>query len=456
MYNAESYGKTIGFGLFYIMAGMHMKKIAFSGVITIFICITLLMLTAFIPRKSIQKNMEKSAEYFSSHPLFDHVTANAFLSRQDNYADCILTNIIYCIDNNNLVKSLVSASYYNPVDEPVNDSFFYVVNNDVSPNVEYSRYWHGSMVLLRPMYIFADIVQIRIIIGIIILILTLIFEILLFRNGLKTFGICYIISLLAMSAWMSAICIEYAMPFLILSVELVAFEVAINRGANKEMALLMTLLCSAIVTAFMDFLTTETITFTVVYCLFIISKAKSNELKELKEEFRFFIQSGVVWTIGYSAMYALKWLISIVVLGKDSFMESIQMVALRINGAATLGNEQGAMVVSNWERISGALWRNIGCIFPFRDELSLRGTLVAFAICAFIVFSLWYVFRNEKNHNICICLLWVSLIPYIRFLMINNHSYIHFFFTYRAQLVVVVAVLYMAVINVKGMFGRKK
>ena len=80
-----------------------MKKVLISGTATIVICIALLFLTALIPQNALQKNMERSSDYYNNHQLFDHVTDYMFLSRQDNYADCILTNIIYHIDKNNLV-----------------------------------------------------------------------------------------------------------------------------------------------------------------------------------------------------------------------------------------------------------------------------------------------------------------------------------------------------------------
>lgn len=109
------------------------------------------------------------------------------MSRQDNYADCILTNIIYHIDSENILTSILSASYYNPDGEEVNESFSYAVNNPanvsgndkVVPNVDYSRYWHGSMVLLRPLFMFFDI---RMILGIMILLLTVWFLYLLIRE----------------------------------------------------------------------------------------------------------------------------------------------------------------------------------------------------------------------------------------------------------------------------------
>ena len=462
-----------------------MKKVLISGTATIVICIALLFLTALIPQNALQKNMERSSDYYNNHQTFDHVTDYMFLGRQDNYADCILTNIIYHIDQNDLVKSILSASYYNPEDEGVQTSFAYAVDNKVEPNVDYSRYWHGSMVLLRPLFVIFDIVGVRMVLGILILIMTVWFEVLLFKNHYSVFGVCYGIGLILVSVWMCAFCVEYAMPFVVMSVELPVLFVLLTRAYEKEdvqndkvkrdehklgnqkadehksdnfkpeVILWAVLACAGIVTAFVDFLTTETVTFTMAYILYLIVKNRHNQMKPIKEELICLIKSGIVWLVSYGLMIALKWVLALIVLGKDAFFNALSQAALRISGDATLGNVPGAEVVSNYERISGALWRNMGCIYPFKSTMSYGTSMIFILLVGLIVFSLWYLFREKTKSCINKVLAIVSLLPVMRFLVLNNHSYIHFFFTYRALLVSVVVIMYILTNCVSG-FVRKR
>lgn len=429
-----------------------MIKVVLCPVATIIICILLLFLTSLITQSALQKNMEKSAEYYSNHQMFDHITDYMFLSRQDNYADCILTNIIYHIDQSDLLHSVLQASYYNPEDESVAESFAYAVNHKVNANVDYSRYWHGSMVVLRPLFVFFDITGVRLVLGIAILILTVWFEILLFKNRYFYYGICYALGLLLVSVWMCAFCIEYAMPFVVMSVELPVLFLLLTKSFNKigkktvqrqEFVLWTVLSCAGVVTAFVDFLTTETITFTMAYVLYLIIKERYHQIKSLKEECLCFLKSGMIWFCSYAFMVLLKWMISLAVLGKEALFAALNQAALRINGDATLGNVIGAETVSDFERISGALWRNIGCIFPFKDEMSLKGTLLYVLLIGIVTFCIWYLFRKKQESCLNKMLLIVSALPFLRFLVLNNHSYIHFFFTYRALLVGVVVLLYV-------------
>ena len=462
-----------------------MKTVLISGTATIVICIALLFVTALIPQNALQKNMEKSSDYYNNHQMFDHVTDYMFLSRQDNYADCILTNIIYHIDQNNLAESILSASYYNPEDEGVQTSFAYAVGSKVEPNVDYSRYWHGSMVLLRPLFIIFDIAGVRMVLGILILIMTVWFEVLLFKNHYSVFGVCYGIGLILVSVWMCAFCVEYAMPFVVMSVELPVLFALLTRAYEKkdvqndkvkrdehklgnqkedehkldnfkpEVILWAVLACAGIVTAFVDFLTTETITFTMAYVLYLIVKNRHNQMRTVKEELIYLVKSGIVWLVSYGVMIALKWVLALIVLGKDAFFNALSQAALRISGDATLGNVTGAEVVSDYERISGALWRNIGCIYPFKSTMSYGTAMIFILLVGLVVFSIWYLFREKAKSCINKVLVMVSLIPVLRFLVLNNHSYIHFFFTYRALLVSVVVIMYILACYVNG-FVRKR
>lgn len=437
-----------------------MKKIKYvilSGIITAFICVFLLFTTAYIPQSAIQKQMKESAEYYSEHLLFDRVTPFSFLSRQDNYADCILTNIIYHIDSENILTSVLSASYYNPDGEEVNESFFDAVNNPanvsgndkVVPNVDYSRYWHGSMVLLRPLFMFFDIRMIRMILGIMILLLTVWFLYLLIREKYLFFACCYVVGLISVSAWMCGFCVEYTMPFLVMAVELPVLFLLMTRKVNnekdeyQEKILWCVLAASGIVTAFLDFLTAETLTFTVAYMLYLVMRNKRGQIRGFKKECVRMIKSGGVWGIAYTLMFFLKWIMACIFLGKDAFMDALRQAAFRMNGDATLGNVTGAETVSDSERIFGALWRNFACLLPFRDSMKMQTTVIALVVTVVVAFCIWYLFRTKKVNDINRLFGILAIIPVGRFIALNNHSYIHFFFTYRALLVTVVALVYV-------------
>ena len=155
------------------------------------------------------------------------------------------------------------------------------------------------------------------------------------------------------------------------------------------------------------------------------------------------IKSGAVWGISYALMFFLKWIMACIFLGKDAFVEALRQATFRMNGDATLGNVTGAETVSDGERIFGALWRNFACLLPFRDSMKVQTTMIVLVVTAVVAFCIWYLFRTKKVNDVNRLFGMLAIIPVVRFLVLNNHSYIHFFFTYRALLVTVVVLVYV-------------
>ncbi len=478
------------FYIIYLLPGIgiayynwNMKKIILTATTTIAICIGLLSVTALIPQSMIREEVSASADELLELELFDHVTHNVFVSRQDNYADAILVNITYNINSKNLIKSLVSMPYYNPESEAVNTSLRNVVDSELSPftdegelmdgYVDYSRYWHGSQVILRPFLTVMSLKTIRMILGMIVIALNiaLCISMLLGVSGVNAgtrttlhalLSICYAIALIIISVWMCVFCIEYVTTFLVMSIQLLTLY---SHRDDLNTTRLYTILCAGgIVTAFVDFLTTETITLTVPLLFYFIwveaaggRDATGVELGD-KRNWMTLLYGAVIWGVSYASMMGLKWIISMAVLGKAAFLDTLDKASLRIAGDATYGNIPGAEVVSNKEQITGALWRNLGCLFPMGQSLN-KGKVILFTLLAlFIIFAVWYLFHkklDEKSGQLTLILLVISAIPYVRFLVLNNHAYIHFFFTYRAQLATVTALLYLAVKDIPHALSRQ-
>ena len=78
----------------------------------------------------------------------------------------------------------------------------------------------------------------------------------------------------------------------------------------------------------------------------------------------------------------------------------------------------------------------------------------AVAVIAFIVPAFLYIFwfflrdksklhtKEKKDHSFFFICLILALIPILRFLVLSNHSYMHYFFTYRALMADVMIVTY--------------
>ena len=104
------------------------------------------------------------------------------------------------------------------------------------------------------------------------------------------------------------------------------------------------------------------------------------------------------------------------------------------------------------EQLKGAIWNNLGCLFLFKNQMT--GAQVLFGACVVIIVAAlaFYLFRGKEVHqNLFVPLLVLALVPYVRFLVLSNHAFRHYFFTYRTQIITVfVFLLFVAMDIVPG------
>ena len=454
-----------------------------SALVTVVVCVGFLFLTALIPQKAIQKNCEKSAEFYVTHALFEAKQGYESDHMTDNYADCILQNIIYQIDTQHPVHSSLQASYYQPEEENVDTAFYQAVFEGRISNVNYYRYWHGSMVILRPLFVLTDIQGVRMILGACVALMGILIIGLLCREKQVGLAVVYTIAMLVIDIQMLFRCIEYVMPFLVMQAVLIYVCVTCHNRCRKfpedAEAVIGSyhpmFLAAGIVTSFVDFLTTETITFTVPM-LFLLALCKPTRIsdnrvisrEDLKSKHKKWsglmtvVKAGCFWLIGYAGMFLAKWVICALCFGREALMESLQQAAVRVGGQVGASNNTNLSEAANgMERLYGAVWHNLASLFSMRGTL-VSGKAMVFAFGSLAVLAAFiYLFHIKKiNWNRYVPWFLLALLPYIRYLALSNHAYLHFFFTYRAQLITVMVVLLFTWENVKdgltGLVHRKR
>lgn len=78
----------------------------------------------------------------------------------DNYADAILLNILWNIDSKQPVLTSLDTKYCDSGDYGVNWGLHQALNGKKA-NCDYSRYWHGSVIFLRPLLLVTDVQGIK-------------------------------------------------------------------------------------------------------------------------------------------------------------------------------------------------------------------------------------------------------------------------------------------------------
>lgn len=390
-----------------------------------------LVLSALIPKTAIRENIYKSAVYLCEGELFGTLVEGVEPSRMDRYADSILLGIAYQYDREHPLTSVMWSSYYHDDFENENVNLLTAVTENREANQQYLRYWHGSIAIVRPLLLLFQIKQIYVMHGMVLFGLsgTLLWLLCRRKAYLQAGGVC--LGLLMTGAWFVPFSLEYTWTYLLMLVMSIAAVLLL--GQEKTISFGLFFMVSGMLTAYMDFLTSETLTLTVPLLLLL-------GMKEWASKIQFAVKSILAWGLGYVGMWLMKWLMASVVLSENVMPYVSQHVQERVGGNIGLNPIQFLIK---------ALWRNVSCLFPF--AYGAAGVIAGVGLVLFGIY-LGYVYRAKviDRQSIRIYAL-IGALPYFRYAVLRNHSYLHCFFTYRAQMASILSAVLILGLLTKGM-----
>lgn len=205
-------------------------------IIMIIIFIVALCMSAIIPKNTIQKNVKESEKQLEQQNLSEEV---GILKKTilDNYTDAVMINTAYSIDTNEILKSvMLDRRSYNPekelesadnikevVEQPV-EELKAVLNGTNNHYFKYARYWHGYLIILRPLLALFNYKTIRIISFIIIDILIGILTYLVYKKIDKWIAVILLIAFSIFSFQYAGLSLTY---FSVLAIALISSIIVI-------------------------------------------------------------------------------------------------------------------------------------------------------------------------------------------------------------------------------------
>lgn len=413
--------------------------------LTVALLLGLLLLSTQIPKTAIAPQMRTSAEYLCEHPLFGEAAEGVGSTKIDHYADAILLGIVWQMDGSAAFRSAMEASYYHSPYQNENENLRDAVEKDLPANQQYLRYWHGSAAFVRVLMSFLTLPQIylwhRILLG--GLLLALLLRLLLRRDWVLAIGIA--VGCVGSSLWLVPRSLEYTWVYLILLVQLhIVISPRFPRDWKKR---LVFFLVSGMVTNYLDFLTCETLTLLVPLLVLLwrdhawparetesgrqkspMPAHRPSNKEEKNAPWKALLGTAAVWLLGYAGMFLVKWLLAGIALGTSPLPYVLEHIEERTIGAGQVGFLAEFLL---------AIPRNFRSLFPL--DYGIMGLILGLAAIV-LLFYLGYVYHSKGfDGGLATRLLVVGLIPYLRYLGLANHSYIHYFFTYRAQMATLLA-----------------
>lgn len=410
-----------------------------------------LVCVSVIPRSLIREKSKESADYLMIrnehfYNVFgeDQVLGNPCFgdcSKVDQIADAILLSIAYHIDPEHPLETVLIDRYYRgSLNNSMNESFARSVEEEVAPDTVYLRYWHGSLIFVRPLLMFFSLGQMKIFHGAVIGILLVIIFAMLIRRGYLSEAISFGISMGVVSIWFVPLSLEYTWMFL-LALVVSAFAIRFTDSVENEERIYLFFLLTGMFTSYLDFLTTETLTLLLPLLLMVRIRSRKGTCL-----WKTALGCCMLWGIGYVVTWVSKWLLVFLVLGINP------IPFIQGNFFTHLGVHDG---LGAMEQIIESFQRNLSMLFPFG-----YGKIGAIVFTVSAAAGIFLLIKNnariKKNINWQLILLYgmLGLIVYVRYAVIRHHGWFHYFFTYRAQASVILAICFISLELVE--LGKKR
>ncbi|EGT4443925.1 hypothetical protein [Cronobacter sakazakii] len=292
----------------------------------------------------------------------------------------------------------------------------------------YSRYWHGYQVWLRPMMIAMDYRNVRIIYGVAVIIMLCAAFHFISKAASFRIGIAFAATMALSHVEVFGLSMQYSNIFLITFAFLIFISLKRERIKSAPDSVYFYFFIVGSVVSFVDLLTVPIVSLGMPMVLILVILSQRSDLS-VKDNCVTVVVSSLVWGIGYATTWITKWIVASAILMKNVPADAIHQMTFRVMGDQRFPTDRLEM-----------LRLNIDTMFMDKNVLL---ALIITTITMYIV--------GIKNKFATITpLLLTCFMPYAWYLILANHSQIHYFFTYRSQAVLLFAALAIISVKLKG------
>lgn len=393
------------------------------------------MLVSRIPTSLMENQILESFEILSGEGLYPRLQGNSEKWQVDNFTNAIMLNIASHGDDLPLGESLSGWMYCGEEDPLKNLEHSISEELDINDSQwgTYARYWNGWLVILKPLLVFLNIGQIRTLFHFILLALGMCLSLQLAKlwGPIGASTISFLLAVVAFPVACMSMSLYFSIAMSLLFSVIVLSDSASHMGVGSPCDWTQYFMVFGSLTAFFDFLCTPILTLglPLVFAL-VIEERRGGVMNTMLFQV---IKLSIVWFAGYGVCWVSKWLISDALGSGSVFIDALNQAALRSGTSVYEGAGDTTITISGFN----AVYRNFAMCFS-RSLIAALGILVAALPC-----HLKCAHRsiNRRYLQLLLPLAIVALLPYFWYLALPNHSFVHSWFTYRAQMVTLAALL---------------
>lgn len=197
--------------------------------------------------------------------------------------------------------------------------------NETTVDIPYIRYWHGSLVFLKPLLVLFDISLIAKLGGALQCLLVLLIASRLVKLNRPLLALGFVVGFFSVSFVALAKCIQYWPPVFVMLAACLAVLVAWEKGKASAGRLSLIFTFSGAAVNYLDLLTFPLVALAVPLILYFVLE---NKLAPLRAVCRFALLS-FSWLVSYGLMWILKWTLGSILTGRNCFTDAIRHAGVR-------------------------------------------------------------------------------------------------------------------------------
>ncbi len=289
----------------------------------------------------------------------------------------------------------------------------YVENREHAVEVEYSRYWHGYLVVLKPLLALTTVNSIRVLAAALQMLLVCAVLLLCARRGEGILGGGFVASLPFMYFFTMYFSLSLSICFYLLTL-IMLIQLYWHEKLEEKKGYPIVFLIIGMLTSYFDFLTYPLITLCFPLCI-VLYLSKECWQKQLGR----MVGYSMEWGTGYIGLWVMKWVITDLLVGGHTIADGLGTILTRMDNAEQKSRIQGFFHV---------LKLNLGAYTNWGFLILIVGIVIGT-----IVF-LWMKRKQihiKKNLQSSILILVIALYPMIWFFFTQNHSEEHYMFTFK-------------------------
>lgn len=290
-----------------------------------------------------------------------------------------------------------------------NEAYDQYVSGDESCVDGYARYWHGNLVPLKILFLFFDYYTIKI--------LEYFFEFILLiavikaciENNLKNYIVPFLLGLFFIHPEVIGLSFQFSTVYDIMLIA-IFIQIKFKDILFKKERLLYYFLIVGMATSFFDLLTYPLLSFGGPMIFYLLLE---RDKKSLKDNLKSILMFGFIWAIGFFGMWFSKWVIASLVLNQNIIVDGIINTLIRTSS-------------TEFTRIDAVLSN----MFIYKKK---SYAIIMILISAYYIKRIIAARRNITYDDLKRVLPYAAIaaLPFIWYFLLSNHSYIHFWFTYR-------------------------